>query len=444
MQKILKRLELIKNGISLEDEEIVELQVKRLLQMGVDETVTAIIDAIHRREYSSVISSIDEYLGRFNGLVAFEDIEISGLRLELKLLERELEELTDQRNDMQLQLDQFNLHYQLELGELIRDILGIRRAIQTEKILKAQQRFEKQKAVYEQLKEDVAEIKRHKVDLEEKLEQCDEFSDEYDCIYDDLHQVEDKLRESEEQLYQYRQSVRAAKDDLEGSPDYEAYQEAYQDYETFERHNKEIVPDDCFSLTDTEEEQLRSTYKKAARLCHPDLVDHELVEQATLIMQKLNAAKRNQNLSEVLQILHKLESGLVFEVASNTLSDKKQLLARIDQIKITIDQVKEAMNEIMSHESWNTLKEIEDVNVYFNDMKDLLSEEYAYLSIQLEELKRVEPEVDLHDFIEVANKKIDEALDSERCTDSPTPEELDEYFSDFPPEDEDEYWREQF
>ena len=114
MQKIIKRLELIKNSIALEDEDVIELQLSRLKEMELDVSVMEIITAIHRREFSSVIDDIDRYVARFSGMVIYEDGELYGLRLELKVLEGQVENLSDQKNDLQFQVDQFNYHYQLE------------------------------------------------------------------------------------------------------------------------------------------------------------------------------------------------------------------------------------------------------------------------------------------------------------------------------------------
>ncbi len=444
MLQVIKRLELIKNSISLEDEEIIDLQVAKLQQMQLDEPVRAIVSAIRRREFSSVIPAIDEYIGRFNGLIVFEDGEISGLKLELKLLERELEELTDQKNDLQFMLDQFNLRYQLEMGGLIRNILEIHQAIQLEKIKQKQQFYKYQKAAYDKLKEEVASIKQHKVELEKELEQCYEFSDEYDRIVKDIHQIEDKLREYEEQLYQYRQVVKEAKEKLEGTPEFEAYQEARQDYEEFDQYNKAIMPDDCVVLDESEERQLKDAYKKAARLCHPDLVEDTLKEQATRIMQELNASRKKQDLPAVLAILQKLESELMFEVTSNSIDDKTRLIARIDQLHLSIDQIKHTIAEIQSNEAWQELTEIEDMSVYFTNMKDRLSSEYASLQSQLDQIKHNAETIEEEALIDLANKEIDDALMSERGNTEMNPDELNEYFSKLIQDDEDDYWREQF
>ena len=93
MQKILKRLELIKTAIIIEDEEIIELQVMKLNTMSCDDEVTNILNKISDKDYGNVMLDIEVYIQKFSGLVVYEDKELQGLRLELKALERKLQEL---------------------------------------------------------------------------------------------------------------------------------------------------------------------------------------------------------------------------------------------------------------------------------------------------------------------------------------------------------------
>lgn len=54
MQQILKRFELIKTSIVIEDEEIIELQVAKLSSMDVDDEVKKILQKIADCDYGSV------------------------------------------------------------------------------------------------------------------------------------------------------------------------------------------------------------------------------------------------------------------------------------------------------------------------------------------------------------------------------------------------------
>ena len=99
MQQILKRLELISSSIEIGDEEIVELQVKKLKALPINAEVQNIIDRLNNLDYSSVVSDIKEYMTKHKGLTSYEDKELSALRLELKVLEKRLQELNESKNE---------------------------------------------------------------------------------------------------------------------------------------------------------------------------------------------------------------------------------------------------------------------------------------------------------------------------------------------------------
>lgn len=99
MQQILKRLEVIKSGIVIEDEEIIKLQIKKLSCMDIDDEVKKILQKIENYDYSSAIVDIENYIAKHSGVVVYEDKELKALKLELKVLENRLQELSEQKNE---------------------------------------------------------------------------------------------------------------------------------------------------------------------------------------------------------------------------------------------------------------------------------------------------------------------------------------------------------
>ena len=99
MKQILKRLELIKTAISIEDEEIVELQVMKLNSMACDEEVLEILVKLENKDYGNVVVEIEQYLQCYSGVVVYEDKELQGLRLELKALEKKFQDLNGKKNE---------------------------------------------------------------------------------------------------------------------------------------------------------------------------------------------------------------------------------------------------------------------------------------------------------------------------------------------------------
>jgi small-conductance mechanosensitive channel len=218
MQQILKRLELIKTSISIEDEEIIEMQVTKLSTMSTDDEVKEILRQLSHNDYGEAIVKIENYLVRYRGVVLYEDKEISGLKMELKILEAKLGELSEEKNEYLNEISEFNTQYSLHLGEIIRAIL--------------------------ELKKDIF----------------------------------------------YRKSIFESNplEDIEDSKEYQQYQEAKNNYNEFYHEYEEIINQERFELNEEEKAELKKLYRKASRVCHPDIVQDELKTQAIKLMQELN------------------------------------------------------------------------------------------------------------------------------------------------------------
>jgi len=111
MNQLLKRLELIKTSILLEDDEIVEFQVLKLSKIDLDDDVKSILQKLDSSNYASALISIEKYLTKYNGVVVYEDIELQGLKLELKTFEKQLQELSEKKLEYSNDMDEFNRLY---------------------------------------------------------------------------------------------------------------------------------------------------------------------------------------------------------------------------------------------------------------------------------------------------------------------------------------------
>ncbi|MCX7068713.1 MAG: hypothetical protein NTW85_13625 [Methylococcales bacterium] len=62
---------------------------------------------------------IEQYKHENSGVMVFQDPQIQGLKLELKLLENRLNDKTDTQADLERQINEFNSEYMQRLGSLI-------------------------------------------------------------------------------------------------------------------------------------------------------------------------------------------------------------------------------------------------------------------------------------------------------------------------------------
>ncbi|ADG94110.1 heat shock protein DnaJ domain protein [Arcobacter nitrofigilis DSM 7299] len=297
MKEILKRLEIIKSCIAIEDEESLYPQVHRLYSLKIDEKVEKILKLIEETNFQEVISLIDQYLGQFSSLVVHEDKEIQGLKLELKVLEKELLTLSCKIEEYHNKINDFNSRYHKEVGVLIEEILILR-------------------------------------------EEYFEF-----------------LYKKDGKKYEYQ------------------YFEAKKDFENFHEEIKKFKLDDPYELTKLEKTELKRLYRKASRLCHPDIIEEAKKEKAEEIFKELNSAYQQNNLKKVSRILNNLLNGESFSCESDTLFDKNILKNKIELAREKIKLAKTEIEIIKKDETFRLINKIENLDEYIYEMKEELKEE---------------------------------------------------------------------
>lgn len=305
MQQILSRLELIKTSITIGDEEIIKLQIAKLFSMPIDERLKNILEKLSNSNYGDAIVDIESYMSRCNGLIVYEDKELGGLKLELKVLEAKLQELSEEKNEYLNDLNEFNLQYNLHLGEIIRKILELKKEI-------------------------LFTLK----------------NDETNIHNDEIHKE---------------------------------YEEAREEFEAFDSEYEDIINIERFELDEDEIGELKKAYRKASKLCHPDIVPDELKSQALKLMQELNEAYNKRDLKKVKEILKMLENGSGFEVGSDSINDKQLLRLKIEDIRSKINEVVNELDEIKEDETFLIIQEVDDLEDYFDTLKIEFQEEYERL-----------------------------------------------------------------
>lgn len=392
MHQILKRLELIKTSITIEDQEIIELQISRLSTMSIDADVQNIVEKLSHHDYGSVIADIESYLIRYSGVVIYEDKETQGLKLELKVLENELQELSEQKNDYLNELNEFNTQYTLRLGELIQNILNLKKEIQYRFYKAKEAVFQSIMEEYEEAKEEYQELKAQKEELEKELSKIDEFDDRYDELYEEIQEVKVELEAKEQEVKQKRKNAKEAKEELDNDEDALEYEAFEEDYREFSHEYESVKKQDRFDLNEEEQAEMKKLFRKASKLCHPDIVADELREQATAIMQQLNDAYSKKDLKKIKEILYNLENGKTFEIASDTINDKELLKEKIKDVRERIDGLKEEIKEILWDENYLIISEVDDLDSYFDRLKSELQEEYDRLQNEITTTQQSEPE----------------------------------------------------
>lgn len=206
LNKIIKRLEILKNYILLEDIEELDKETKKLKEYEFNNDLFEIIQFVLNNEYASAIKKIQNFISKNQQLSIWTDPEIAALKLEIKNLENELNGYDNEKIELEKLLSEFQYRHTVELGEIILEILKLRKikfkedktkfeeAENDEKEYQEQFDYEKEKKIFELNEEEKVELKKK---FRRATVHChpdkvsDEFKDTAQEIFIELKQAYD-------------------------------------------------------------------------------------------------------------------------------------------------------------------------------------------------------------------------------------------------------------
>lgn len=280
--KIIKRLEMIKSLISLEEEDEIGTHISKLEQLVSTAEVEKIIIWLKEKSYSKAVTAIEVFINQHHSLTIYLDPEIDALKLEIKSLEAAINFLSDEKADLEKLIHEFGIRHNKELGELIIKIL------------------------------------------------------------------------------QYR------KENTKGTPQ---QQEAEDDYNTYHQEYEATKNEKLSTLTDEEQKELKDKYRKASKLCHPDVVSEEQKELATKLFTELSAAYEMNDIKKVREILANLEKGNFFIAKSDAINEKQLLQIEMEKQRLKIKELKEQLLAIKESDTYKTISSINNWDEYFINAK---------------------------------------------------------------------------
>ncbi len=317
--EIIKRLEIIVKLIAIDDSEIIELQIEKLLKLDLYNHLEEIIFNLKELNYDTAIININNYLNEEPTKEKYSIEEIS-LKKELKSLEKIIQELNQQKQGYENEINDFHIEYSLKLGDILEDILELEEQIELQKF----QRIEN-------------EYKEDNID-----------SDEYSKAQDDYSKIKQE---------------------------YENFSNEYEEIKELHENN----PD----LNNEDKKKLKRLFRKGMKLCHPDTVSDELKAQANKIAQLLNEANSRKDIKGVEEILISLENGTVFDFTSDKIDDAKLIQQKIEIYRKDIGILKIEIDNIKEDELFIQIQEIEDFDKYFIQIKKELLDIFKRLKIEV-------------------------------------------------------------
>jgi hypothetical protein len=121
MEEVIKYLELIRNSIELRNKDILEIQIKKIKELNMNNEVIHLVSLLDRNQFNLGSILIDK--------IILEEREIQRLKSEYKELESKLHYLSQEKSTLLYEINNFNTRYYKELGHLVKKILHIKKSI---------------------------------------------------------------------------------------------------------------------------------------------------------------------------------------------------------------------------------------------------------------------------------------------------------------------------
>ena len=127
LHKIITRLEIIKNYILLEDIKDLNNEISKIRPFQLNEDLKEIISYIENESYALAVSKIQNFISNSQKISIWIDPEIAALKLEIKILENQLNAFDNEKVELEKIVSEFQRRHTIELGEIILDILKLRK-----------------------------------------------------------------------------------------------------------------------------------------------------------------------------------------------------------------------------------------------------------------------------------------------------------------------------
>ena len=333
-QTVRRRLEMVRNLILLAETDDLPAQLSKLhtAQAG-HPRLQPIVDALHRQDHAAALTLIEGYLNRTSALVVAEEADLAPLRLSLRILEVQLEAVSDELAETERVLLQFNRRHDEALGEILRELLRLQ-----------------------------AELARRQAEQHRQAAQAEALT-------------EPEQAEAQAQADQ---------------ADAEAEQ-AQTDYEEFTRQHEALQQAAPLrTLDEAEEKELKTLYRKCCSLAHPDRVGEEDKQAAHEVFIELQQAYQDNDLVRVREVHAALKAGTALNPRSVPLQQAGALRSAIVRLEGRLRQVTAELQQLLDSPAMALLRRAGATEAkwqeYFAQQAGVLSAACVRLRAQIEGL----------------------------------------------------------
>lgn len=216
LTKLIKRLEIIKNLLLIDDtEEILEQAEKLKTISSNNQSVLEIIESLQANDFTKAIELIESFLKQNNQVQVYEDPEVKVMSLEKDKLKHKLFTLEQEKVEIEKTIFEFEVRWKNELWELTLNILELEQeqkakefkqaehSKQKENIKEKEELYEEAKKQYENFKKNYDEIKDEQINTlneEEKKEIKNTFKKSAQKCHPDM--VKEEHKEKAKEIFQ--------------------------------------------------------------------------------------------------------------------------------------------------------------------------------------------------------------------------------------------------
>jgi len=126
-QQVMRRLEVLRNLLLLEDFDTVAAQWPRLEAARALAPIADVLDRLRVGDWAAALERIQAVLARGLALVVWQDPAVAALRLELLTLEAQIVALSSEQAELERQIEEFAHQQHLAIGATMAECLNLRR-----------------------------------------------------------------------------------------------------------------------------------------------------------------------------------------------------------------------------------------------------------------------------------------------------------------------------
>ncbi len=300
-------------------------------------------------------------------ITASDDVEIQEVKLEIQRIEGVFQQLVSTRDQTMNTLEDFHRSYHLNLSDVLGKIHSLQESISAEKAtihLKHYRQIENELHTTHAL---INEKKALLFQIDEKLNLMSFVSSDYAGVLFEYNVLKSEITQLEIARETLRLGVLAEYQRLSVEPYFNQLDENITSQVIDEMQERPIDEVNKTPVSVDDKKELKSLYRKACKLAHPDMLRDDLKEKAHEFMVEINMAYNAQDIPRLRRVLLQLEGNPEFtsEAQEGTL-DKAQLLNQLDWMINNVNQVQSELERYRMSSDYQLLQEIKgDWEHYF-------------------------------------------------------------------------------